>query len=160
MEKKIDMGIQGTSMAPLISAEDHITLHLLETVNLKSGDIIAFWACDSIVVHRLIMKKRRDANLWLCQKGDNVSAWSWIPESEVLGRVEIIRGADRALIMSRLPWTVINPALGFALSLWIRVQERAQSRETEAVDIRFKAVFFRVGNEILRCTLGSLLGLL
>lgn len=158
IEKEIEVGIEGTSMAPLISAGDRVSLHLVAPEKLESGDIFAFWALGKMVVHRLAMKKKVDGAWWLCQKGDNVCAWSWIAEEEVLGRVEAIRRSDLTLLVNRMPWTLINRFLGFSLSLWIRLQEGFEPAGTEASNTRGKR-YFSPGNEIFRCTMGSFLGL-
>ena len=122
-DREIHLRIQGDSMSPLIMAGDCISLRFTDPGSLKIGDIIVFREDENLIVHRLLKKRSVNGKGWLCQKGDNLSGCSWIPEDRLLGKVESIQGTGRTLNMARWPWTRINPTLGFTVSFWAAVQE-------------------------------------
>jgi len=113
-------------MWPLIRSKDSVSLCLMDGHELKTGDLLAFWKDGAIVVHRFIGKKREKGAGWLCQKGDNLSGWSWIPEDEVLGRVESTRGRGKVIDMNTRPWTWINRVMGISWLLWISFVEKVR----------------------------------
>jgi len=126
-DREIELRVFGNSMMPLIKAGDLIYLKLTKSKNLKRGDIFAFLDNETIVVHRLIKKKNVNGIWWFCQKGDNLSGWSWILEDKVLGRVKSIQTADRTLNMFQWPWTWINPITGFMVLFYLTVYEKVQA---------------------------------
>ena len=113
-------------MWPLIRPKDSVSLRLIDGYQLKTGDLLAFWKDGDIVVHRFIGKKREKGVGWLCQKGDNLSGWSWIPEDEVLGCVESIRGRGRTVDLTARPWTWMNRVVGISWLLWISSVEKVR----------------------------------
>ena len=115
--RPIDVRIDGASMWPLIRPKDSVCLRLMDGHELKTGDLLAFWKDGAIVVHRFIGKKREKGAGWLCQKGDNLSGWSWIPEDEVIGRVESIKGRGKVIDMNTRPWIWINRVMGISCLL-------------------------------------------
>ena len=106
-------------MAPLIKTGDSVSIRLMDVKMLKTGDIFAFWEGKNIVVHRVIKKEQAKGGWRICQRGDNLSRWSWIHGSKVLGKVEEIYGGGRRLDMTCRPWTWTNPA--FAFISWILI---------------------------------------
>lgn len=124
--RPIDVRIEGASMLPLIRPGDTVSLCLINGDELKTGDLIAFRQDGDLIVHRFIKQRRIDRSRWLCQKGDNLSGWSWIPEDDVLGRVESIRGRGKVIYMNTRPWTWINRVMGISWLLWISVVEKVR----------------------------------
>jgi hypothetical protein len=138
-ERNIRITAHGSSMSPLIQSQGDLSVHLMEATRLKVGDVFAFWTDHGLVIHRLIKKKKRNGQWWFCQKGDNCSDWGWIPERDVLGRVERISGKPNTpntpntiimphtIIMTQRPWSWINILLGLVSWFWITVAEYAQA---------------------------------
>lgn len=124
--RPIDVRIEGASMLPLIRPGDTVSLCLINGDELKTGDLIAFRQDGDLIVHRFIKQRKIDRSRWLCQKGDNLSGWSWIPEDDVLGRVESIRGRGKVIYMNTRPWTWINRVMGISWLLWISVVEKVR----------------------------------
>jgi signal peptidase I len=120
----IDVRIEGSSMWPLMRIGDSVSLRLMDGDGLKAGDLLAFWKDGAIVVHRLINKKSEEGVHWLCQKGDNLSGWSWLPEDEVLGKVESIRGQGKSIDLNTRPWTWINRVMGISWFFWVSAVEK------------------------------------
>ena len=125
--RKIKLMVDGDSMAPLIKAGDWIFLQPTRLDNLNLGDVVVFLQNENIVVHRLIKRRKIEGKWWLCQKGDNLLGWAWIPEDTVLGRVESIQGANGVLSMARWPWVWKNPIMAYVVSFWITIVEKAQT---------------------------------
>ncbi|MEA1867156.1 MAG: S24 family peptidase [Thermodesulfobacteriota bacterium] len=125
-ERPVDVRIEGTSMMPLIRPGDTVSLRLINGDELKkTGDLIAFRQDGCLIVHRFIKQRKINESLWFCQKGDNLSGWSWISEDDMLGRVESIRGLGRKVIyMNTRPWTCINRIMGSSWFLWISFVEK------------------------------------
>lgn len=122
----IDVRVEGTSMRPLMRPGDTVSLRLAEASELKTGDLIAFRQDENLIVHRLIRARKLDKSLWLCQKGDNLSGWSWISADKVLGKVESIRGRGKELNMSTRPWTWMNRVMGTLGFFWVSTVEKAR----------------------------------
>jgi hypothetical protein len=74
-------------MSPLIEAHDTVIAESVRPQDLRRGALIVFRDGASLVVHRIIRKKAKDGCGLLCQMGDNGSAYSWVPETDVVGRV-------------------------------------------------------------------------
>ena len=122
----IDVSIEGSSMWPLMRPGDSVSLRLTDGDELKAGDLLAFWKDGAIVVHRFIGKKRKRGAHWLCQKGDNLSGWGWLPQDEVFGRVESIRGQGKAIDLNTRPWTWINRVIGISWLFWVSAVEKTR----------------------------------
>lgn len=114
----------GNSMNPLILPGDRISLQLIDVHELKIGDIFVFRDGESLVVHRLVGKKELKGQWWVCEKGDNVESWRWLPGEWMLGRVQVIHGRGGPIRLSCRPWTWINRCLGTFLCIGVAIQER------------------------------------
>ena len=126
-QRRITIDAQGVSMAPLIRPGDRLTLQLLPPQMLRAGEVFAFQREGAIVVHRLVTK-RLTGGVWkYCEKGDGLTGWSWVPEGDVLGRVEEIQRGGRRLDLRRLPWRWVDPVGALGWSAWISGQERLQA---------------------------------
>jgi len=124
--RMIDVRVEGNSMLPLMRPGDTVSLRLTDGFVLKIGDLIAFWQNGNLIVHRFIRRRKLDKSVWLCQKGDNLSGWSWIPADEVVGRVETIRSRGKQIDMNSNPWTWINRVMGILGFLWVSAVEKAR----------------------------------
>ncbi|OEU47575.1 MAG: hypothetical protein BA861_04785 [Desulfobacterales bacterium S3730MH5] len=131
--RPIDVRIEGVSMLPLLRPGDTVSLRLINGDEFKTGELIAFRQDECLIVHRFIKQRKIDKSLWLCQKGDNFSGWSWIPEDDVLGRVESIRGRGDIIYMNTRPWTWINRVMGISWLLWISFVEKVRLLKACAV---------------------------
>lgn len=131
--RTIDVKIEGSSMLPLIRPGDTVSLCLIDGDELKTGNLIAFRQDEGLIVHRFIKQRKINNSLWLCQKGDNLSGWSWLPEDDVLGRVESIRGRGKVIDMNTRPWTWINRVMGISWLLWISFVEKVRLLKACAV---------------------------
>lgn len=126
-QRRIAIEARGASMAPLIQPGDRLTLQLLPPHALRAGEIFAFQREGTIIVHRLIMKRRSGAAWVFCEKGDGLTGWNWVAEAAVLGRVDEIWRDGRRLDLRRFPWRWADPASALAWSAWISVQARLQA---------------------------------
>jgi len=62
----IDVKIEGSSMRPLMSPGDTVSLRLTDGSVLKTGDLIAFPQDGTLIVHRLTKRRKIDKCWWLC----------------------------------------------------------------------------------------------
>jgi signal peptidase I len=131
--RPIDVRIEGASMLPLIRPGDTVSLCLINGDELKTGELIAFRQDEGLIVHRFIKQRKINKSLWFCQKGDNLSGWSWISEDDVLGRVESIRGRGKVIYLNTRPWTWINRVMGISWLLWISFVEKVRLSKAYAV---------------------------
>ena len=81
----------GTSMAPLIRTGDRLVVKCVAANQLTRGDIIVYFDGKAFIVHRLIDRRNHTSGRQVCQKGDNLNGWTWIPEAWVIGRVVRLR---------------------------------------------------------------------
>jgi len=133
----IDVSVEGSSMRPLMRPGDTVSLRLTDGSELRMGDLIPFRQNGNLIVHRLIKRRKVDKSVWLCQKGDNLSGWSWIAADEVLGKVKSIRGRGKQMDMDTRPWTWINRGMGILGFFWITAVEKARLlKESVAPDRR------------------------
>jgi signal peptidase I len=144
--KEFQTEIRGASMTPLITEGDRVSLRMVAPAKLKIGDILAFLVGENIVVHRIILKTKLNGQWWFCQKGDNGSEWSWIPEEAILGKAEAVRRLNYTLDLAQWPWTWINPCMGLAHSSLVGVQETALAHNLAWPSRQF----IPAGNRILR----------
>ncbi|MDY6971708.1 MAG: S24 family peptidase [Thermodesulfobacteriota bacterium] len=113
-KRAINLKVEGNSMEPLIRPGSLVSLRFADPSLFTKGDIIAFQTDEHLVVHRLVKKKQLDGRPWICQKGDNLSGWGWVPEDRVKGRVESIKYDDSMRDLTRRPWALVNLTLGLA----------------------------------------------
>jgi signal peptidase I len=147
--KEIQVEVRGASMTPLLAAGDRVSLKFLEPGKLKTGDLLAFRQGTNLVVHRFITKKQVNGAWWFCQKGDNTSAWSWVPEDRVLGRAALICSSGRTLNLTRWPWTWLNPCMGLAWS-GLAGQDPALAPKSVLPGPWVQATLTKVGNKIFK----------
>jgi len=155
--RMIDVRVEGNSMLPLMRPGDTVSLRLTDGFVLKIGDLIAFWQNGNLIVHRFIRRRKLDKSVWLCQKGDNLSGWSWIPADEVVGRVETIRSRGKQIDMNTRLWTWINRVMGSLVFFWISAVDKARlSKESVAPGLQLpvlRGVVSRMGR-VLNNTYG------
>ena len=90
----LELPASGVSMLPLIRTGDRLTVHCTSLKALRNGDIIVYTDGKQAVVHRLIDRQRIETGWLACQKGDNLKGWTWVPETQVIGRVLGLVKAD------------------------------------------------------------------
>jgi|GEM_PF-1808969 len=125
--RQIRLETRGFSMRPLIEPGDEITIQLMEPDALRIGDLMAFWNGNTIVVHRLVKKRRSENGRWYCEKADALPGWNWVDEEFVLGRVVCLQGSKGRLRAGGWPWTWINPAVGLTLSVCVTLVEKVHA---------------------------------
>jgi signal peptidase I len=121
--KEIRLEVQGESMIPLIKSGDSITVRPLGLDAVTSGDIITFIQKDNLIVHRLIKKKISDGARQFCQKGDNLSGWSWIDENFLLGKIISVHSTDITIDMTNRRQSIKNRLIGTIEWLWVTIYE-------------------------------------
>jgi signal peptidase I len=148
-EREVQVKAQGASMAPLIRAGDLLSLRLREPGTIKTGDLLAFWLGKNLVVHRCIIKKKQNGRWWFCQKGDNASVCSWVPEDDVLGQVTTIRSTEFSLNMTGWPWTWTNFLVGLATASLMRIAAGERVRYFPVSGRCLPEILVSSGNKIL-----------
>ena len=104
--------VQGRSMSPLIEPGDRVLVERIPGYASRRGSLIVFKKKESLIVHRVIGKRRRN-NGWLyCQKGDSGSDCSWIEGKDILGTVRSIEKKGRIVSLHQ-PKALI---LGYVVS--------------------------------------------
>jgi signal peptidase I len=158
--RMIDVKVEGNSMRPLMRPGDTVSLRLTDGSEFKTGDLIAYKQDGKLIVHRFVKQRNIDKSLWLCQKGDNLSDWSWISEGEALGRVEAIRGRGKQIDINTRLWTRINRVMGISGLLWVSAMEKARLfKECVAPDRQLPVLGWlvsRAGN-VLNSTCGLII---
>lgn len=144
-DRGIELRVNGNSMYPLIKAGSHIFIRLSGPDEIRSGDIIAFWKNQNVVVHRLIKKRNENGHMGLCEKGDNCTGWTWINEKDVLGKIELVYNSNSAMNMLHWPWTLINPALGLLMSAWVSLYEKTRAMKRIICGDRSVPIFLKRG---------------
>jgi hypothetical protein len=156
----IDVRVEGTSMRPLMRPGDTVSLRLSDGSEFKTGDLIVFKQNGKLIVHRFIRRRKIDKSVWLCQKGDNLSGWSWIPANEVLGKVESIRGRGKQIDMNTRVWTWINRGMGISGYFWVSAMEKARLlKECVAPDRQLPVLggWVRRAGNVLNSTCGLII---
>lgn len=121
--KDIVLRVEGTSMMPLLKSGDRVILKAADAAQLRRGELIAYRDAGNIIVHRLIRKKRIDGKWLLCQKGDNLTGWSWIEADQLIGKAECYEGGEEYQAITRLTRPLINRLSLSLLSGWILFRE-------------------------------------
>ena len=151
--KQILLRVQGTSMHPLITSSDSVSVRLTGVDQLAGGDILAFWEGENVVTHRIVRKRMIYGKWWFCEKGDNVTGWRWIPEEVVLGKVLSIHKPHTTLDLARKPWVLFNRAWSRAVSVWVAFQEKALPHRTSFASSGLHEFIRNAGNLLLRLCL-------
>ncbi|MBF0118853.1 MAG: signal peptidase I [Desulfobacterales bacterium] len=121
--RKIKLIVKGFSMEPYIHANDTILINLLPYDKIKIGDITAFLQNGKIVVHRIIKIKKYKGKLLFCQKGDNLTGYSWIESDQIIGRVDIIERDNRKIYFKKPSNALLNLFLGISGLVFINIFE-------------------------------------
>lgn len=98
----------GTSMAPLIRTGDRLVVKCAAAGELTRGDIIVYFDGGVFIVHRLIDRRNHATGRQVCQKGDNLNGWTWIPETCVIGRVVRLRRDQHQWDLTGGLWPLIH----------------------------------------------------
>jgi len=112
--KTLVLTIAGESMLPLIAPGDSVDIRLARPCETASGDIVAYFDCGHITVHRLICKMCKSDHMLYCQQGDNCTGWGWIEPRRVIGKVTRVCRKGRAIDLTRGLWPWVNPFIAYA----------------------------------------------
>ena len=124
----------GYSMFPLLSRGDRALVRNVEFQGLRKGDIIIYRTNESLCIHRLIRKLKKDNNCFaLITKGDNIYHFDQLPVSkeQLVGKVIAIRKNNKTINLEEMPWKIINyllasiSAIQAYLPIALRVMRRA-----------------------------------
>lgn len=110
--RQMTFEVTGTSMEPLLTPGDRVTVQPVCGDRLKRGNVIAFVSGGQVVVHRLIGKRRRSGTMFYRESGDNTGTWTWIREEALIGRVVSFDGRGGRADMEDALWKWANPVLG------------------------------------------------
>ena len=110
--RQMTFEVTGTSMGPLLTPGDRVTVQPVPGDRLKRGNVIAFVSGGQVVVHRLIGKRRRSGTTFYRESGDNTGTWTWIRGEAIIGRVVSFDGRGGRADMDDAPWKWANPVLG------------------------------------------------
>jgi len=99
------------SMAPLIQPGDALRVVPVGVDGLRPGAIVAYRAGAQLIVHRVVAQTCKG----LVSRGDALhDVDAGVPWTRVVGRVTAIRTpSGRRLELTRSPWTILEPALGW-----------------------------------------------
>ncbi len=75
------------SMNPTIQVGDQVRIEPVKADAIRPGEIAAFEASDSLIIHRIVQRQRRGATVRLLQMSDVELRPSWVEEQAVVGRV-------------------------------------------------------------------------
>jgi len=87
----LTLKVEGNSMKPSLSGAQGVTIDFCEASTLAVGDILAYEAGDTVVVHRVLAKRVREGRVEIYQKGDNQQIGTWVNGEQVLGRVSEVQ---------------------------------------------------------------------
>jgi hypothetical protein len=110
--RSLSFPISGTSMLRLLQEGVTVVIEAAGRGELRRGDVFLFREEGRLIVHRLVGVKTAGGQKVFCQKGDNLSGWSWISGDAIIGRAAAAACSGAPLNWSAFPWTWINAALG------------------------------------------------
>ena len=110
--RPVDLEMAGTSMLPLIRPGDKITVAPIQPEKIRRGDVAVFIRDRELIVHRIIRRCEHYGRWWFCQKGDNLLAWSWMTQQDILAKVTAVAGNGRRIRMGRGAVRYINFLVG------------------------------------------------
>jgi hypothetical protein len=118
--------VHGRSMAPLIRDGDRITIVPLHGTPVF-GTVVALFAADQLIVHRVVALVRSPAEPAVIVAGDSSpGSRARIPASELLGIVESVsRGAITVQAWLRPPWCFLGVYAGYLLRFLMQLKEKA-----------------------------------
>lgn len=117
--REVSLDVKGNSMLPFLAQGDRVTVCPVRPEELSMGDVLLFRQNGQLIVHRLVGKKRIGAAYLYCQKGDNLSGWSWISGEDIIGRVTSFGHSDAKADMAASPWRWINFLMGAQARGWV-----------------------------------------
>ena len=122
----LELPASGVSMLPLIRTGDRLTVHCTSLKALRNGDIIVYTDGIQTIVHRLIDRQRIETGWLACQKGDNLKGWTWVPETQVIGRVlGLVKADNNEWSTTTGLWRLINPCIALPATIGVRLLESA-----------------------------------
>lgn len=110
------LNVRGSSMSPLFKEGDQVIVDPVEPDEVKLGDIVCYG--KPITCHRVIWKALKNGRRHILEKGDHQIEGSWIPSSEISGKVVMIRKGKRTIELDTRRWAAANRLLAL-LSLGV-----------------------------------------
>ena len=87
--------VASNSMYPLLRRDDTVFIQPASAKDIRAGDIAAFEAGDSLIIHRIVHIQQTADSLRLLQMSDVELLPSWVAEEAVVGKVVTVRRKQR-----------------------------------------------------------------
>ena len=101
---------QGSSMLPLLRSGDILVVKPVDDSRLKIGDVVlCAVSTDRVVAHRIIRRRTEENGLAFLVQGDRVGKPDgWIPQAQVLGRVDYLERSGRQINLQSGPGRLLG----------------------------------------------------
>jgi signal peptidase I len=103
------------SMSPLIRPGDQVLVAVTDVGSISTGDIMAFWYGDNIVVHRILKKQKTDGDTCFKEKGDATYYSKFIHADKIIGRVTALKKGDKTFLFNSSGSRLVTAIFG----LWL-----------------------------------------
>jgi ribosomal protein S18 acetylase RimI-like enzyme len=101
--------VRGSCMSPFILPEDIIVVRKIQPENLKKGMVVAYKACESIIVHRFFGYKKEGGHTLLKIRGDLSSgSFEYLRAEEILGYVIAVERGEKIISVDNWRWRVLG----------------------------------------------------
>jgi len=87
--------VASNSMYPLLRRNDTVFIQPISGKDIRVGDIGAFAASDSLIIHRIVHIQQTAGSLRLLQMSDVELLPSWVNDEAVVGKVVMVRREQR-----------------------------------------------------------------
>jgi signal peptidase I len=91
--------VVSNSMYPTIRRNDKVLVERIGSANLRFGDIMVFKKDRSLIIHRVIGKRKVGGEHHFQEKGDAILQSSLVPPAEIIGRVINIKNQDKTILV-------------------------------------------------------------
>ncbi len=111
--------VRGNSMHPQIRAWESVTVRPMEARALRPGDFMVFRDGEQLIVHSFVWRRGKQGEGRVCQKGKGFRRWQWVPDDNVVGRVESVQGrsGDRCITHGPRLWRSRISGLAWCLCI-------------------------------------------
>ena len=89
--------VVSNSMYPTIKRDDQVLVEKALPEKIRFGDIVVFRRNGMLVIHRIIGKCKSGGEQHFLEKGDANHQSTFVPAKDIIGRVTIIKNADKAV---------------------------------------------------------------
>jgi signal peptidase I len=114
--------VTSMSMAPLIRSGNLVFIKKVSPSAINMGDIVTFWNDNNLIVHRIIVKVRKEKELCFIERADRFHQHSWVSSKHVLGKATKIKKGDQIYAIDTFLWKLRHRLIGlfFLFSLLTR----------------------------------------